>query len=170
MTELVHIKTSIEIFPDRINRLVDSPGGPVGRHVNSAAQKLLGVARDLVGKRYSGTTGKVTDGRPGHLKDAGRVVPTGGASHAVVFDHPIAYLHHEGASSHVYSKNQWYINQHISTRHDTPFRRHGYIPFSHPGTDGNPYLTNAALKVGLKPSGSLLRGARPTSIFRLRSS
>lgn len=166
----VHAKVSVELFPDRIDQLTNTPTGPVGTLINQTADALLAAAIPKIGTRYSDTTGKAEPGRSsGRIRDSGSVVSIGGSSYAVVFTHSVAFLHHEGSRSHIYSKDQWYINKNVpSTRHNTAFRRHGFVPFSHPGTTGNPYLTDAATDLGLRPSGALLRGKRPTRLFRLR--
>jgi hypothetical protein len=169
----VNLKTSIEIFPDRVNALIDTPDGPVGVVVRQAAEAVLQAAIPKIGTRYSGTTGKVTDGRSGRLRDTGRVESIGGSAYAVVFDHPIAFLHHEGKSSGYtipITGNRYSLtNPHGGTRSNgEQFSAIGPVIWTG-NTSGNPYLRDAADEVGLRSSGQLLRGRRPASLFRLPS-
>lgn len=155
---------NVEVFPDVVDRVIDSPNGPVGQVVERVAQRLLIGARNRIGSRYSGH-------HPGPLmKDTGKVVPVGGAAYAVVFDHPKAFLHHEGKRSGYPIGDQ---GQRLSNRND-PSRSQGG-PFFAIGpvtwkgeTGGNPFLLDEAKAMGLRQSGSLLRGNRPTKLFRLR--
>lgn len=168
----IQVKTSIEIFPERINRLLDSPHGPVGRAAKATAEVVLEKAKPLIGTRYSGTTGKVTDNRTGRIKDSGSVVSIGGASWSVVFNHPIAFMHHEGKRTDypIPKSGDTYLlknpNDPSRTEGGT-FRAIGPVTWKGK-TSGNPFLTKAAIAAGLRPSGTLLRGARPAPIFRLR--
>lgn len=166
MAIAIHAKVSVEIFPKRIEQLTDSHNGPVGRMVEHAAQVVLVGARARVGDRYSGQ-------HPGpRIKDTGKVVPIGGAAFAVVFDHPIAFLHHEGKRSgyQIPKSGTSYI---LSNKFDPSrsqggrFRARGPVIWQG-STSGNPFIRDAAAAVGLRASGSLLRGNRPTSLFRLR--
>lgn len=95
-----HVTASVEIFPDVIDRLLDSPDGPVGILVKGAADEVLKFAKLNIGDTFGGH-------HPGpRLADTGRVEPLGGAAYAVVFSktlpsgHDLAVLHHEGASPH----------------------------------------------------------------------
>lgn len=162
----IEIQTTlnVEIFPERVDALVDSPTGPVGQAVERVAQRLLIGSRNRIGSRYSGH-------HPGpRIKDTGRVAPVGGAAFAVVFDHPKAFLHHEGKRSGYSIGKQ---GQRLSNRND-PARSQGG-PFFAIGpvtwrgdTDGNPFIVDEAKAMGLRLSGSLLRGNRPTKLFRIR--
>lgn len=169
-----NVKTSIEIFPNRVNALIDTPEGPVGQLVKTAADAILQAAAPKVGTRYSGTTGKVTDGRSGHIRDSGSVVSIGGAAYSVVFDHPIAFLHHEGKSTGYtipQSGGRYRLtNPYPGTRSNGgQFKTTGPVVWRG-DTSGNPFLADAADEVGLRSSGQLLRGRRPASLFRLPSS
>lgn len=135
--------------------------------VASAAKKVLDVARPLIGSRFSGHHPE----RGRRLRDSGAVVRQGPGSYAVVFTHEIAMLHHEGSRSHSITARDSRIPMFRAS--PTPTSNKYSDPFGpalrvrHPGTDGNPYLTNAARKVGLRLSGSLKRGtAGPFPIVR----
>lgn len=162
-------KFSIEFFPDRVQRLLDSPDGPVGAHVQRAAKKVHEVSQGLIGPRgYSGTTGRPKEARSGPLRSSGSVVNIGGAAWSVVYNHPIAFIHHNGATAHSYSAGLFY-NRNPGTWRNSPFNDGHFAlkgPFQHPGSKANPYLTKAAAQVGLRSSGSLMRGRTLTPIFR----
>lgn len=162
----LHAKVSVELLPDRIEQLTNTPNGPVGQAVEHAAQVVLVGARARVGDRYSGQ-------HPGpHIKDTGKVVPIGGASFAVVFEHPVAFLHHEGKQSgyQIPKSGRSYI---LSNKFDSSrsqggkFRARGPVIWRG-STSGNPFIRDSAEAAGLRMSGSLLRGNRPTRLFRLR--
>lgn len=165
---VIRTEFTVEVFPQRINRLTDSPDGPVGLAVKAKAEEMVPIAAGKIGTEYSGTTGKITDGRQGRMRDSGSVVPIGGASYAVVFNHPAANIHHQGAKAHTFDGDKWYANPHPNTWNvaggKRRFRKLG--PFSHPGHDANPFLLDAAVAVGLRPSGELRRGARQVPIVR----
>lgn len=138
----------------------------VDPQVASAARKVLDAAKPLIGTRFSGH-------HPGkRLRDSGAVVKQGAGSYAVVFTHRIAMLHHEGSRSHSITARSARIPMFraspspTSNRYADPFGP--AFKVNHPGTGGNPYLTKAARKVGLRLSGSLKRGtAGPFPIGRL---
>lgn len=165
----------VEIFPDVVNRLVDSPGGPVGRLIQHTCEVLLQSARTRVGDQYSGTTGRPTEVRPGRLKDSGEVRSIGGANHSVVFNHPIAFMHHEGSQPHpIGGEKQKLGNKNYpNTRAGHPKYPNrlffAYGPVDHPGHAGNPFLTDAAAELGLRASGELRRGTEQVPLFRSKS-
>lgn len=165
------VKVSVEIFPDVVDRLLDSPDGPVGLLVKGAAAEVLKFAKLNIGDTFGGH-------HPGpRLAETGRVDPIGGSAYAVTFDKPLpsgqnlATLHHEGAGGHsIGAPGKILVRKApLPTGHGSNangFFRRGVV--QHPGHGRNPYLRDAAETVGLRPSGTLLRGTRPASIFRLR--
>lgn len=168
----IGFKVSVEIFPENIERVTDTPDGPVGVLVKGAAEELLKFAKLNIGDYFGGH-------HPGpRLADTGTVESIGGASYAVVFDKPsadgrynIALLHHEGASGHeIGAPGKILVRKRPLPagygKNANGFFRRGAV--QHPGHEGNPYLVDAASTVGLRPSGTLLRGSRPARIFRLR--
>lgn len=171
-------EVTVELFPRAIDRLLDSPGGPTGQFVKRQAENVLRAAIPKIGSEYSSTTGKLvgdTASRKGAMKTTGKVVPAGdnSASWSVVFDHPVAFMHHEGTKQHdIGSPGKKLGNKNYpNTRAGHPiyknrlFGARGVV--THPGTAGNPFLTNAATEVGLRPSGALRRGpTRQVPIFR----
>lgn len=168
-----NVKVSIEVFPEQIDRLLDSPDGPVGILVKGAADEVLKFARLNIGDTFGGH-------HPGpRLADTGKVVPIGGAAFSVVFDKPtadgkynVALLHHEGTVGHPISaksrKKPLFRASPTPTSNIYPDPFGPALNVKHPGHGGNPYLRDAADQVGLRPSGTLLRGRRPAAIFRLR--
>lgn len=158
---------TLEVFPDKVNQLLDSPEGPVGRAIKFVAEVVLNAAKPRIGDRYSGQ-------HPGpRIRDTGRVEPIGGASYAVVFDHPIAFLHHQGAPAHgmppkTSGRSRYYRAGPgvVTSSGDTVFGPTSG-PIAHPGSPGNPFIRDAAEAVGLRPSGQLRRGQRPADLFRL---
>lgn len=162
----IQVHFTLEILPNRVKDMMDTPGGPVGRYVESVADILVGAAAARVGDRYSGH-------HPGpSLKDSGRVEPAGGSGFNVIFDHPVAFLHHEGKSS------GYPITPHnskgILANQNNPARSGGGTFFAKGAvtwtgqTQGNPFLLDAAEELGLRASGALLRGSRLTPLFRTR--
>lgn len=165
--------TSLEIFPQRINALLDSPTGPVGVAIQQQAEALLEAAKPLIGTTYSGHH---PENPP--MSSTGSVVSIGGSAWAVVFNHPAAFVHHEGTAGHPIKATKVITDKKNRTRilpmfrdSPTPTGTRGE-PFGpafnvqHPGTTGNPFLTNAAIQIGLRPSGGLKRGKRLAPIFR----
>lgn len=148
----------------------------VDPQVGAAAKKVLDVSKTLIGTRFSGHHPE----RGRRLRDSGAVVRQGPGSYAVVFTHENAMRHHEGSPAHTYSATRTRQTKTGKTviipmfrDSPTPTSNKYSDPFGpafkvkHPGTDGNPYLTNAARKVGLRLSGSLKRGtAGPFPIVR----
>lgn len=171
--EFIRIDAKVEIFPDRVDKLLNTPNGPVGQMVKSAAERVLQAAPQFIGTEYSGTTGKPKEPRSSHLKDAGSVQPSQGSSWSVVFDHPAARVHHQGAAEHPIGSNEKVLGNSLypNTRDGHPrypnrlFYAVGEV--THPGHDPNPYLIKAAEQVGLRASGALRRGPTDTNpIFR----
>lgn len=167
---VIRTEVTVELFPRAIDRLLDSPDGPAGQLVKRQAENVLRAAIPKIGSEYSSTTGK-PEVRSGRLKTTGKVVPAGdgSASYSVVFNHPIAFMHHNGTRPHTIGspgKRLFNPNDPVrSTSPRSPFAARGVV--SHPGTAGNPFLTNAATEVGLRPSGALRRGpTRQVPIFR----
>lgn len=168
-----NVQASVEIFPDVVNRLLDSEDGPVGVAVRKVADRVLVLAQANIGDRYSGHHGPT-------LASTGKVVPLGGASFAISFNKPtsdgkhnVAVLHHEGKQTGSYPirpHNQKNIlaNRNVPARSGGgPFFAIGEVTWTGK-TEGNPYMKDAADSLGLRPSGTLLRGRRPSRIFRLR--
>lgn len=163
---LLNPKITIEIFPQRLNE----PGGAVNEAVKAAADDLLEAAIENIGDEYGGH-------HPQSIASSGRVEPTGSGAYEIIFDlerdgYPIAVIHHDGADPHDMpargnNKNPYYRNGpgKVTSRGDTVFKSLG--PIEHPGSDGNPFLTNAANESGLRPSGGLKRGERLARIFRV---
>lgn len=164
----IHGKTTIEILPDKISAITDTPTGPVGLHTQHVASVILGAAIQRVGDTYSGHH----PGRGQRIKDSGYVVNIGGSSWAVEFIHPIAFLHHEGGSGNyempAKDEGSFYFRNGpgiVTSWGDTRFRHRG--PINHPPPRANPFLTDSADSLGLRRSGALQRGTRPTKLFRL---
>lgn len=132
----------------------------VDPQIASAAKKVLDAARPLIGSRFSGH--HASRGR--RLRDSGAVVRQSTGSYAVVFTHDIALLHHNGSRSHTITARD--PRKPMFRASPTPTSNKYSDPFgpalkvNHPGTNANPYLTNAAKKVGLRLSGSLKRGTQ----------
>lgn len=169
----LRVEFTLEIYPQKVQQLVDSAEGPVGRYNKILAEAVLREAIPRIGTRYAGHHSGT------RLRETGRVENIGGAAYMVRFNHPIAYLHHVGAQPHT-----------ISPSRATGMGRKGPLPVTsgppvatkrrgahfegfwskttvnHPGSPANPYLTDAAAQIGLKPSGALLRGTRLTPLFR----
>jgi hypothetical protein len=171
MADGFQLKFSVEIFPQVVDHLLDSPDGPVGQHVRAAAEDVERAAALRVGTEYSGTTGKYTEARSGRIRDSGKVEPAGDGSavYIVSFEHPIATMHHEGTVPHTIGadgKRLYNPNDPVRSQAPrSPFRARRQV--THPGTTGNPFLTDAARDVGLRSSGQLRRGStRQVSIFR----
>lgn len=142
----------------------------VDPQIASSAKKVLDVAKTLIGGK--GFSGHHT-GRGKRLRNSGAVVRQGAGSYAVVFTHDIALYHHQGTLEHEITAKRTYTNKKGKTvpipmfrDSPTPTSNMYEDPFGpalrveHPGTDPNPYLTNAAKKVGLRLSGSLKRGTQ----------
>lgn len=171
---LFSFKFSVEIFPDKVNQLLNSPNGPVGLLVQDVAEDVLQRAKQNIGeRRFSGH-------HPGpSLADAGQVEQTGGAARIVTFSKrdntgrwDVALLHHEGTTSHpIGAPGKFLIRNEPLPAGNQPWNVNGFFArqeVTHPGTEGNPYLTDAADAAGLRRSGTLLRGQRPAQVFRLR--
>lgn len=150
----------------RIRSAVDTRGKAATQLL---AQRILERAIQNVGTKYSGHHPE--DGRL--LKDAGSITPFG-TGHAVVFTHPVAKLHHDGARAHKIpfadgktsgGKPAFFRSQ---PQRFGPVRR----TINHPGARPNPYLRNAVTQVGgTIASGSLMRGtAGPFPIVRASNS
>lgn len=144
---------SITVFPDRLRRI--KTGAP-----RRAADAILPTAAKRIGTRYSG------QGQYGtRLASAGKVVvglePTGAEIAKVVFAHPLARLHHDGARPHLIgAPGKILYNPLIpSTSRGTSFFARRAV--RHPGTKPNRYLTDAARDLGLKVQSPAL-GAKTT--------
>lgn len=157
----------ITIFPDVIKRLTDDPTSPGARAGRETADAIHKAAIPLIGTKYSGTTGKPKEPRSSRLKDSGEVRQERNGW-VVVFDHPIAAAHHQGTPEHDYpARKAVYSNRHPKTWKNATKRFHKYGPFTHPGTDANPFLVEASEQVGVRGSGALKRGtAGPFPVFR----
>lgn len=159
----------VTLFPERIAQIVNNPSGGASRLVERTCRSIVEKAKPLIGTRYSGHHA----GRGRQLSNSGKVQHNRGASWSAVFEHPIAVIHHEGASPHTMPKKIggfYYRNGPgvVTSKGDTVFGpRRG--PISHPGHKGNPYLTTAAKEVA-RAAGALRRGtAGPFPVFRVRS-
>lgn len=165
---MIEFRLQTEIFPQRVQQMIDDPNGPVSLRVKAAAEAVHDQASRNVGSTY-----------PGHharrrLKDSGEVAKGAqGNSWIVAFKHPIALLHHEGSAAHsigapgkiLYRKGPGRVTSWGATIF---FRKQAV---NHPGTTGNPFLTNAVEQVGLQRSGALKRGKQgPFPIARIRRS
>lgn len=134
----------IEIFADRVGRLVNSETGPVSRANFRAAQAVKETARRKVGKKYSRNTG------PRKLANSGRVIPAEGSSWRVAFINPHAFVHHEGHKVAVIrAKNAKFL---VFPSAENP-QLFVWVK-AVKGFKGNPFLRDAARQHGLSVSKS----------------
>lgn len=166
------VAMTFEIFPDKVDRLMNAPDGPIGQATKAAAEEVLKYAKLNIGSTFGGH-------HPGpRLADTGKVIPTGSSAWVVSFSKPtadgkynVAVLHHEGTAGHSIGEPGKVLVRKSPLpaghgKNANGFFRRGVV--QHTGTLGSPYLTDAVSTVGLRPSGTLLRGSRPVQIFRLR--
>lgn len=170
MAELFEFRISqmsIEIFPARVDEIFNSSTGPIGSATKDRADEVLEKAKPKIGTRYSGHH----DGPA--MASTGSVVPLGGTAFAVVFSHPAAYVHHEGASAHpIGEPGKRLSNPNIPARTGGgPFYANGEVMWTPTASNANPFLVNAAAEVdGLRAAGGLRRGPeRIAPIFRASS-
>lgn len=162
MANLIDIRTEVTItlFPQVLDNLLFNPSGPVSTRTKAVAERVLAAAIPRVGMKYSGTTGRPREARPSRLKDSGKVVHQQDSDWSVVFEHPIAFLHHEGTAGHTYNSGFFY-NPNADTWTNSPFDDGHFAlkgPFSHPGTKPNRFLTDAARSIGLTVRSPSARG------------
>lgn len=168
----IQVNAFITIVPERIQDIIDNPSGPVGQKAQRYAEQALDIAKNNIGTRYSGHHREGAQARDRLLKESGRVIPGRqgrGASRVLIFEHPIAFLHHEGAQPHGMPQKFLDDIPSVYIRRGPGGYRFGPTrgPINHPGTDSNPYIRNAAIQLGLKPSGALKRGQRIGPVFRV---
>lgn len=163
-------KFQIDIHPERLQQVVDAPNGKVSQAIRQTSERLMTTAASRIGKKYSGTNNN-HDGRNGRIAQSGKLVQGSGSDWRVIFDHPAAAAHHNGASDHEYGPG-FHINKHPNTWTNSPYRDNHFAlkgPFSHPGNAANPFLLDAARQLGLRSSGALKRGtAGPFPLVRAR--
>lgn len=153
----IDIQMKLTVNPGVLNSMFNDKNGFVGSIVQLNANAVLAQARaNVTGRRYSGH-------HPGlRLADSGRIQPTredpSGPSWSVVFEHPIAVVHHQGSVGHsIGSPGRRLTNLNIDARSaGGPF--HAIGPVFHKGANANPYLINAAKTVGLRLGGALRQG------------
>lgn len=163
----ISLQTSFtfRLFPKPVEDMVNSPTGPISVRVKQAAEKLLEVANTKIGTRYSGH-----HSREKKLAESGMVLKAGaGPSWKVLWNHPIAKLHHDGSPPHsIGNPGQRLSNPRSPARQQGgPFFARG--PVGHPGTHPNHYAEDAAQEIGLTLSGSILQGTQLVPLGRVPS-
>lgn len=107
--------------------VLESPGGPVGRHLLKIGNQLQRYARQDVGKKTFKLERSISVSLS--LVSTGLMVSVGS-------DDPIAYMHHEGTRAHVI------LPRHASVLKFTSGGKLIYAKrVNHPGTRQNAYLS-----------------------------
>ena len=119
----------VDLYHDKIDNLLNSPRGEVGRELYKRAKKVQYAAKRQVGVR----TGRLK--RSIRIYDHRRT--TSGQIMYIGSSVPYALMHHEGAKKHVITPNK---------RSYLKFRQGAVFVFRkrvlHPGTRPNRYLTD----------------------------
>ena len=106
--------------------------GPFGRHMQSAGDRLVDLARRQVGV----DTGNLRRSINSSVNRTGQIVVRVGSNN------PIAYMHHEGTKAHEIRPRRAKVLR---------FVQHGVVRYAmrvwHPGTAANRYLTDNLPKV-----------------------
>lgn len=147
----------IQIFPDRVASLLASNTGPVSRANKRAAEAIVKKAIPLIGTKYS-TYGRFRRGRETNHKQlakSGKAEPTAGAAWRASFISDHALVHHVGNKPITAKTGKFLVFQ---------AREGGQVwTRSVKGFKGNPYLTDAARKLGVKVSKTA--GLRSNSVM-----
>lgn len=121
---------SVVFRPDfkAIDIFLNSPGGPVGRHLRKVGLRILAAAKRQVGVRTGALRASL---HMRHLRDTrGQYLLIGSSLR-------YAYLHHEGSKPHLISPNKKQVLR---------FYSRGTVVMTHlvrhPGTRPNRYLTD----------------------------
>lgn len=147
MAGISEFQSRVQVDPVKLARFLRSPESGILRDlmaraqiVKAGAQRRVGVWKPEPGDPFAAR--RIARRRPGTLRDSivTRVVDRGSDLPGVLVgsDDPIAFLHHEGTAAHTIRARRkpklvFYAGGRV--RRVTSVR--------HPGTDPNPYLTDA---------------------------
>lgn len=138
--------TTLSIDSRALQQVLNSPDGPVARHLMVVGDMVKDRARQRVG--VSSPAQRVTRAGGGqHLRDAivKRMVPApSGVEVRVVAELPHARYHHDGTEPHTITPVRA-----KALRFTVGGRVVFAVRVQHPGTRANPFLTDAAADVGL---------------------